>query len=263
MRKDTILFLLILAFMLFACGQSQRELAVARINEAKAILEKGDTLTAIQHFDSVKVLFPKASVQISVSAKITDELYRLLIDVRMKKLSDNDSVIANLEQKFTKEKTEFDKYMQYIPRRQAFSRSWNRSYLQVNLDERGEMFLTSHYMGKDWLNHTSIRVYDQGLQVRSGVVPLDDPNNRQSDFLDYKWEKVSYRSGKADSFIQFINQHRNLKLKCVFLGNRHYYILLEDYDVEAVVDALSLSEAIKRKQMLEAEIASLRKRKGQ
>jgi hypothetical protein len=45
--------------------------------------------------------------------------------------------------------------------------------------------------GKDWLNHTSIRVYDQGLQVRSGVVPLDDPNNRQSDFLDYKWEKVS------------------------------------------------------------------------
>jgi hypothetical protein len=38
---------------------------------------------------------------------------------------------------------------------------------------------------------------------------------------------------------------------------------LEDYDVEAVVDALSLSEAIKRKQMLEAEIALLRKRKGQ
>ena len=259
MKKISFLCFLVLAFFV-SCGPSQRELAVKQINEARQLALDGDTLKSFALLDSVRMKFPKAEVQIGVAANIKNGLCQQLIDNRQFQLIHNDSVVANLETKFTKEKTEFDTYVQYIHKRQSFNRSWDRSFLMVHLDERGELYLASNYMGKEWLYHTGIRVYDGQLQAKSGKVPLDDPMNHRSDFLDYKWEKVSYMNGKSDSVIQFIAEHPKLNLKCVFLGKRYYYILLEDYDVEAVVDALALSKAIKLKAKLEDEIAAFKKR---
>ncbi len=247
--------LLLFTLLMFACGPSQREMAVAKINEGKSILEMGDTMKAIMVFDSVQVLYPKAQVQIGVASNITKDLYRLLIDYRMKQLKNTELLISQLEKGFKIEKTEYDRHAQYIPLRQTFSRSWKRSFLEVNLDERGVLFLTSHYMGEEGLNHTSVRVYDQQLQAVSQEVPLGHDDNRQSEFMGRIWEKVTYREGKADSVIQFIVQHQDLKLKCVFLGKKYYYILLEAGDIQSVVDALKLSEAIKQKKRLEEEIA--------
>ena len=117
--------------------------------------------------------------------------------------------------------------------------------------------LSSNYIGEEWLSHTGIRVYDGKLQAKTEKVPLDDPNNHRSDFLDYKWEKVLYREHKADSVINFIADNMNRNLKCVFLGKRYYYILLESYDKEAVRDALLLSNAINEKKRLKREITHL------
>ena len=211
-------------------------------------------MRSIAQLDSVKILFPKAEVQKVVANNMTVELYRQLIQKRKYQLSVIDSLIFRLELKFTKTKTEYDQNVQYLPKRQTFDRSWNRSFLQVNLDERGEIFLTSNYMGTEWLHHTSIRVYDGKLQAESEIVELNDPLNHQSEFLDYKWEKVAYRNGKSDSLIQFIADHFDLSLKCVFLGKQSYFILLEKYDIETVIDALSLSKVIKNRQSLVEEI---------
>jgi len=252
--------ILLFTVLLLSCGPSQRELAVVSINEGKAILEKGDTLKAIAVFDSVRIRYPKAQVQIGVAKNITNDLYRNLIDNRMRQLKENELLVAQLEKGFNIEKTEYDRYAQYIPLGQTFARSWKRSFLEVNLDERGVLYLTSHYMGEEWLNHTSVRVYDQGLQASSQEVPLGHDDNRQSEFMGRKWEKVAYREGKADSVIQFIVQHQDLKLKCVFLGKKHYYILLENSDIKSVVDALKLSEAIKQKKQIEEDIARFKAR---
>ena len=259
MKKLNTLYSLLVLLLLISCGPSQRELAVNQINRAKLKVEYGgDTLSAISYLDSTKVLFPKAEIQIRVASNLRNSWYQQMIDNRQLQLIKNDSTIAKLETKFTKEKTEFDTYTQYIHKRQSLNRTWDRSFLMVHLDERGEMYLSSNYMGKEWLYHTGIRVYNGKLQAKSENVPLDDPMNHRSDFLDYKWEKVSYMNGKADSVIQFIAQHPNLNLKCVFLGKRYYYILLEDYDIEAVVDALALSKAIKLRSKLEKEIAEFK-----
>jgi hypothetical protein len=53
--------------------------------------------------------------------------------------------ITELEKPFQKEKTEFDRYTQYIHKRQNFERAWDRSYIKVHLDERGEIYLSSNY----------------------------------------------------------------------------------------------------------------------
>src|SRR5665811_2427023 len=52
--------------------------------------------------------------------------------------------IVELEKSFVKEKTEFDRYTQYIHKRQTFKRAWDRSYIQIHLDERGDIYLSSN-----------------------------------------------------------------------------------------------------------------------
>ncbi len=240
-----------------ACGPSPRERAIGIIHRAGEAAAEGDTVSALQRLDSVILFFPKATLQAGIARNMREELYRQIIERKKEQLDSTAGIIQSLEENFRKEKTEFDTYVQYIHKRQTFNRSWDRSFLQVNLDERGELNLTSHYMGKEWMYHTAIRVYDDTLQQKSGSVPLDDPDNRRSDFLDYKWEKVTYRNGKSDSVIQFISDHAERKLKCVFQGKQYYYILLEDYDIEAVKDALALSLAIRQKKNLNTEIARL------
>ena len=91
-------------------------------------------------------------------------------------------------------------------------------------------------------------------------VPIGDPDNHRSDFMEAKWEKVSYRNGKDNGVIEFIANNTERNLKAVFLGNEYYYIILETYDKEAVRDALALSKAIKRKTKLDAEIKGLQKK---
>ncbi len=258
-KRNIILQISALLILLTACGPSQRELAVQETNKAKSIFNAGDTLEAIQKLDSIHIKYPKAEVQISVAKSLSTEMYQQLIDARSMQLINLDSTITELEKDFNKEKTEFDRYTQYYHKRQTFNRSWDRSFLQVHLDERGELYLSSNYLGKKWLEHVCIRVYDGKLQAKSDTIPLDDPLNHRSDFLDYKWEKVSYMNGQADSVIHFIAENPDLDFKCVFLGKRYYYILLEDYDVDAVVHAYALSKAIKRKKELEAEIKQFKK----
>jgi hypothetical protein len=168
--------------------------------------------------------------------------------------------ITELENLFDKEKTEFDRYTQYIHKRQSVQSSLNRSFIQVHLDERGDLYLSSNYCGKGSINHTGLRVYDGDIGAKTDSIPLGDESNHHSDFMEYKWEKVSYRNGKDNGVIEFIANHADRKLKAVFLGKGQYYIILEDFDKKAVKDALALSKAIKSRNALEKEVQVLQKR---
>jgi hypothetical protein len=183
-----------------------------------------------------------------------------LLQIKETELDSLQIKISGLEKSFVKEKTEFDRYTQYIHKRQTFQRAWDRSYIQVHLDERGELYLSSNYHGEKWLNHLALRVYDAGDDAKTDTIPLGDPNNHHSDFMDYKWEKVTYRDGAANDVIQFIAGNTERRLKAVFIGNEYYYIILEDYDKMAVKDALALSKALKQKTKLAMEIQVLKKK---
>jgi hypothetical protein len=122
------------------------------------------------------------------------------------------------------------------------------------------LYLSSNYHGENWLEHTGLRVYDGDDDAKTLKIPIGDPNNHRSDFLEAKWEKVSYRNGKDNGVVEFIANNTERRLKAVFLGKEYYYVILETYDKEAVKDALALSKAIKNKKTLEAEIKSLQKK---
>ena len=257
MKLSLSILTFLLVILVVSCKPSDEEKARAKLNLAKALLQKQDTTNAILHLDSIPKLFPEAIYSANVAKNLANEIN---FDLLQKKEAVLDSVkikIEVLEKSFEKEKTQFDRYSQYIHKRQTFKRAWDRSYIQVHLDELGDLYLSSNYHGENWLNHTGLRVYDSEDDAKTDSIPINDVNNHRSDFMEAKWEKVSYRNGKDNGVIEFIANNVDRRLKAVFLGKEYYYIILETYDKEAVRDALALSKLIKKKKKLEAEINAL------
>lgn len=249
----------LLAIMIVGCGPSDEDKARTKLKQAQSLLEENDTTAALRHLDSIPRMYPKADYAVNAAEDLSREIQFDLLHRKENQLDSLKVKITELEKPFEKEKTEFDRYAQYIHNRQNFDRAWDRSYIQVHLDERGDLYLSSNYHGEDWLDHVALRVYDQGDDAKTDTIPLGDPNNHRSDFMEAKWEKVSYRNGKDNGVMEFIANNVDRNLKAVFLGNEYYYIILETYDKQAVKDALALSAALKRESKLESEISVLQK----
>lgn len=257
MRHSILLIGLASMILMISCGPSDEEKARTKLNFAQALLERNDTVAALIQLDSISKAYPKAMYAVNSAKNLTNQINFDLLQKSETELDSLNAKIETLEQSFTKEKTQYDRYTQYIHKRQTFDRAWKRSYIQVHLDERGDLYLTSNYHGENSLNHYALRVYDSGDAAKTDSIPVGDVDNHQSDFMEAKWEKVSYRNSRDNGVIEFIAQNADRNLKAAFLGKQHYYIILETYDKQAVKDALALSKALKRRIALQAELKSL------
>lgn len=247
----------ILIFALISCGKTYKEKANEKLNEAAGLCQKGDSIGALVQLDSVLMLYPEA-VEVTQKAKnLAQKINSEFLFRKQDQYQKLNEQIVELEKMFSKEKTEYDRFTQYIHKMQGFKRRWNQSFIQLHLDERGELYISSNYYGEQWLNHIGLRVYDGVFQAKTDTVSLNDPNNHHSDFMNTHWEKVSYTKGKDNGVIQFIADNSDRNLKAVFLGQRMYFIVLEQFDKQAVKDALALSNALKLKVQLEKEIKEL------
>jgi len=257
MKNSFQFLILFIAVLVVACGPSEEEKARVKLNLAKTLLAKEDTTNALLQLDSISTLYPEAIYSVNSAKNLISEISFSVLQ-RKEALLDSVNVrIEELEKSFVKEKTQFDRFTQYTHKKQTFKRAWDRSYIQVHLDERGDLYLSSNYHGKNSLNHIGLRVYDSGDDAKTDSVALGDVHNHQSDFMEAKWEKVSYRNGTDNGVIEFIAKNAERNLKAVFLGKDYYYIILETYDKAAVKGALALSKAIKRRTKLAAEIKRL------
>lgn len=262
MRYFQIFTFALLTAFIISCGNPDKKRAVQRLSLAESLYQQGDTSTALAHLDSIRKMYPSAIQTVVAADQQKKKIYSEIVFRKQNELDSTLAHIAKLEPEFNAEKTEFDRYTQYIHKRQNFDRRWNKSFIQFHLDELGNLYMSSNYYGDQWLEHTGIRVYDEDIQAKTETIDLDDPNNHRSDFMNYVWEKVSYRNGKDNGVIRFIADHPDRTLKAVFLGKRLFFIVLEDYDKEAARDVLIFSSLLKKKLVLEKEIKSLQSKIG-
>ncbi len=260
MKFSAIFVVIFAAFYLVSCGPSDEDKARIKLDYAKALVEKHDTTAALLQLDSIPILYPKSVYATNAAKNMANEINFDLLQNYETDLDSLEKQITELEKSFVKEKTDIDRYTQYTHKRQTFGRGWDRSYIQVHLDETGELYISSNYYGKNWLNHVALRVYDGKDDAKTDTIPLGSVYNHHSDFMDLKWEKVTYRDGKDNGVINFIAHNADRRLKAVFLGKEYYYIILEDYDKIAVRDALALSNALKKRTQLKNTIAGLQKK---
>jgi hypothetical protein len=151
----------------------------------------------------------------------------------------------------------------YEYKRQTVQNSWNRTYLKMGLDEKGNTWLTSQYFGKEWIDHTSLRIYDRDLVVLTDTIPLGDPWNRKVEDQGDKWETIDFRDGTDNGAIAFIAGNWEKSLKVRFNGKKFYYIVMESFDKEAFHEGLELAQVLKERTRLrdavEQHRADLRK----
>ena len=257
MRNINIIVGFLLVVMLFSCGKSYKQRADEKLNLAVDLCSKGDSTSALQHLDSIPVLFPEAFETVEKAREASKKINSEILYRKQDQFDRVNGLITSLEKQFDQEKGEYDRFTQYIHKMQNFERRWNKSFIQLHLDERGELYISSNYSGEQRLNHIGLRVYDGVFQAKTDSVPVGDPNNHQSEFMNVHWEKVSYANGKDNGVIQFIADHADRNLKAVFLGQRLYFIVLEQFDKQATKDALALSNALKLRAQLEKDIRTL------
>ena len=257
MRNFEIVLGILFLSVLFSCGKSTKKRAEEKLSLAVSVCEKGDSLAALIQLDSIHVLYPEAVEAIGKAKELSRKINSEFLFRKQNHFDKLTERLKELEVMFTSQKTEYDHYTQYVHKMQKSDRRLNQSYIQLHLDERGELFISSNYYGDQWLNHIGLRVYDGVFQARTDSVPLTDQNNHQSEFMNTNWEKVSYTNGKDNGVIQFIADNAERNLKAVFLGQRMYFIVLQTFDKQAVKDALALSNVLKLKIQLKKEIREL------
>ncbi|MDR1861367.1 MAG: hypothetical protein LBR06_10675 [Bacteroidales bacterium] len=240
-----------------ACSTAEKK-AAKHLQAAQTLYSAGDTVAALAQIDTVTRLYAHEVRHAAAAVELRKTIYSDIVFRQQSELDSLAVTIAALEKNFTQEKTEFDRYMQYMHKRQNPEQRWNQSYLQIRLDETGALSLVSNYCGSTWLNHTSVRVYDGDLQAQSNEVPIDSPLNHHSDFDKTKWEKISFPAGSDGGIIELIATNPSRKFKAVFRGKQQQYILLEEFDRKAFADAVSLSAALKRRAALRASIEKLK-----
>lgn len=256
MKGYTAILFLVFVLLLMSCKPTDEEKAAVRLNNAKFLLEKGDTTNALLQLDSIS-FYPEAKYAANAAKNLAIEINFSLLKRKEIELDSLKTKIAFVETAFDKEKTEFDRYTQYIHKKQNQQNALGRSFIKIQVDERGTIFLSSNYFGKSVLNHYALRVYDGEISAKTDSVPVGSPENHQSEFLDYKWEKVMYLNGKDAGVVQFIADNADRKLKAVFIGRQQQFIELAPWDKQAAKDAIALADALRKRTELQNEIKNL------
>jgi hypothetical protein len=165
--------------------------------------------------------------------------------------------ISPLEKNFIPDKAEFDRYVKYIHKNQLSRNSALKPHIKIEVDEKGSLFLTSFYYGKDVLHHTGLRVYDGDAVAKTDSIPVGNIDNYQGNSFGLRWERVIFRNGHDNGVIEFIAKHSDHQLKVVFSGKGRNYIILNEADKKAIRDAYELSCLIKTRERLMQEIKGL------
>ena len=247
MKFRLFIIVAIIQTIVSACGPSQPQLAVQKIAVAEELLAKGDTTNSLLHLDSISTLYPKALSEARTATQISNRINVSRLMLQRDNLSKANLVVDSLIKEFTPEKGEFEKFTNYIHNRQGIEKTWSRSFVQVYLNEKGDLSLVSNYYGGQWLNHTSLSIEGEGLSAKTDSVPIDNLNNHHSEFSGSKWERVTYRGEQADKLIALISANTDKKLKSIFRGKSSYIIWLEESDKKAIKIAYNLAKALKVK----------------
>ena len=247
-----------LLLLVASCGPSREELAKDKYVVAESLFNAKQFNDAKLIIDSIADLFPD---QIEYVTRAKDLLRAITIREQEENLVFLDSVLQVKEKELVplmksfRESDEYGHQKILIHKRQKPENSYHRIYLRAHLDTKGEFYISSRYTGLEWIHHNQIKVYNSGNKVLSETVPKDGFQNRRFEDGENKWEVVNYKNGKDNGVIDFIASNWEQSLKVQFIGKKHYYILMEKFDKEAIRDGYEISFVLK-------DIARIKEEKG-
>ena len=259
MKKIGLSALLALAF-LTGCGDGGEKQAQLHLQKAEQALLLENFSEAKLHIDSIKVLYPKAfearkkgiKLMQQVDLKEQTKTLAFLDSVLLVKQEQLDSIKGN----FVLEKdTAYQDIGNYFYPTQTVEKSLGRSFLRGQVNELGEMSLTSIYCAGGQLHHTSVKVSVGDLFAET---PISKDSYETTD-LGRTIEKSDYKVGEDGGVVGFIiaNQDKNIQLQ--FIGDKTYRTAMQKTDRKAIVELAELARILSgmeeiRKQQKEASL---------
>ena len=259
MKKIGLSALLALA-LLTGCGDGGEKQAQLHLQKAEQALLMENFSEAKLQIDSIKMLYPKAfearkqgiKVMQQVDLKEQTKTLAYLDSVLLVKQAQLDSIKGN----FVLEKdTAYQDIGNYFYPTQTVEKSLGRSFLRGQVNELGEMSLTSIYCAGGQLHHTSVKVSVGDLFAET---PISKDSYETTD-LGKTIEKSDYKVGEDGGVVGFIiaNQDKNIQLQ--FIGDKTYRTAMHKNDRKAIVELAELARILSgmeeiRKQQKEASL---------
>ena len=259
MKKIGLSALLALAF-LTGCGDGGEKQAQLHLQKAEQALLLENFSEAKLHIDSIKVLYPKAFEARKKGIKLMQQVD---LKEQTKTLAYLDSVLLvkqgqldSIKGYFVLEKdTAYQDIGNYFYPTQTVEKSLGRSFLRGQVNELGEMSLTSIYCAGGQLHHTSVKVSVGDLFAET---PISKDSYETTD-LGKTIEKSDYKVGEDGGVVGFIlaNQDKNIQLQ--FIGDKTYRTAMHKNDRKAIVELAELARILSgmeeiRKQQKEASL---------
>ena len=259
MKKIGLSALLALA-VLTGCGDGGEKEAQMRLQKAEAALQQENFSEAKLQIDSIKVLYPKAfearkqGIKLMQQVDLKEQRKTLVyLDSMMQiKHLQLDSIKGN----FVLEKdTAYQEIGNWFYPTQVVERNTGRTFLRGQVNELGEMSLTSIYCAGGNLNHTSVKV---SVGDTFAETPTTKDSYTTTD-LGRTIEKADYKLGEDGGVVGFIvaNQDKNIQL--TFIGDKTYKTAMQKNDRKAIAELTDLARILSgmeeiRKQQKEANL---------
>ncbi len=254
-------FLALSALCLTACGNADEQRAQAYLDQARSAYEQGRYNEAKLQIDSIKILYPKAF-------KVRDAGIGLMQQVELKEQQQGlvflDSMLQVKQKEFEairanyvlEKDTAYQEVGNFFYPTQTVEKNVNRTFLRAQVDENGQMTLTSIYCGARNIHHYAVKV-----KVADGSF-AETPASKdvyETTDLGVKIEKADYKFGEDGDVIGFIalNKDRNITLE--YVGERTYRSTVSAADRKAIAEVYALAQILGareeiRKQIREAKL---------
>lgn len=242
---------LFIATVAWSCTSGAAKKAQADFQRADAWVANHELLPAMNLLDSMMVWnegdFGTVGDALKRKNQIAAVYHREMIESSKMLVEGLDSRLPELAKDFIFIPGEPGQPGTYEHKRQTVKSSWNRIFLKIGISENGDTWLISHYFGKNWIDHTSLRVYDNDSYLLTDTIPLGHEWNRKVEDLGDRWETIEFREGSDAGAIAFIADNYQKSVKVRFNGKTFQYIVLESYDKDAFHKGWELAQVLKER----------------
>lgn len=253
--KPNKLIALPLFMALFSCNSDEKK-AEELFQRAESSFATGDYSLAKLQIDSIRTLYPKAFEVRKAGIKLMQQVD---LQEQQKTLVYLDSVMAvkqasldSIKGNFVLEKdTAYQEVGNYFYPTQTVEKNIGRSFLRGQVNERGEMSITSIYCAGGKLHHRAVKVSADDLFAETPI----SPDCYETTDLGKAIEKADYKLGSDGGVIAFITANQDKKrIRLEFIGDRNYKTTMQPNDIKAIAELsrlaqiLSSIEAIKKEQ---------------
>lgn len=247
-------------FFLASCGQEEKK-ANELLSRAEVSFQSANYSEAKLLIDSIRNSYPKVfdvrrkAIMLKQQVELKEQ--QISLEYLDSMMSVKQLALDSIKSDYILEKdTAYQEIGNYFYPSQVVEKNIGRTFLRANVNEKGEMSLTSIYCAGGSLNHISVKVSSNDAFAQTPA----SPDVYVSSDLGRKIEKADYKLGADGGVIGFIIANRDAKsLKLEFIGDRTYRTLMYSPDIKAIVEVAKLAQILSsmeeiRKEQKEANL---------